>query len=274
MGYYSTNDDYKLYYDTHGDRSDPPIVFLYDLGGKRRFFDRQLKEFARDHYVIRWDYRAHGSADSDFRQLNPEQLAEDLSVLFDDAGLGDNICVAASGLGAGILLAYIRAYGDSRLSRIVLMDETLKYLNIDGWTHGTMEDELEAVYYMREMSFGWEKFVPRLVEQMIGGGTAASDEERKMISDAMLDNRNMRMMALMVGHLVQDLRDVPALVKVPVLVTYGRDGGEARADMAKAMAEHFANSSLADFKGGTMHYYLDAESFNKRLRTFLAEEGV
>lgn len=127
---------------------------------------------------------------------------------------------------------------------------------------------------LAKMSFGWEKFVPGLVEQMIGSENAASDEERKMISDAMLDNRNMRMMALMVGHLVQDLRDVPASVKVPVLVTYGRDGGETRADIAKAMAEQFANSSLADFKGGTMHYYLDAENFNKRLRTFLSEEGV
>ena len=33
--------------------------------------------------------------------------------------------------------------------------------------------------------------------------------------------------------------DVPASVKVPALVTYGRNGGEARADMAKAMAEQW-----------------------------------
>lgn len=270
MGYFSTNDDYKLYYDTHGSSVNPPLVFLYDLGGKRRFFDRQVENFEQDYYVIRWDYRAHGSADMEFRQLNPEQLAEDLAVLFDDAGLGDNITVAASGLGAGVLLAYLRAHGDGRLSRIVLMDETLKYLNIDGWTHGTMKDELEAVYYMREMSFGWERFVPRLVEAMTGTGTGVSDEDRKMFTDAMLDNRNMRMMALMVGHLVQDLRDVPQKVSVPVLVTYGRDGGALRADMAKAMAESFKNSELADFAGGTMHYYLDAENYNRKLKTFLS----
>lgn len=269
MGYYSTNDDYRLYYDTHGDSKNPPLVLLYDLGGKRRFFDRQVEAFSSDYYVIRWDYRAHGSADAEFRQLNPEQLASDLRDLFDDAKLGNSISVAGAGLGAGVILAYLRAYGDSRLSHIVLMDETLKYLNVDGWTHGTMKDELEAVYYMREMSFGWERFVPRLVESMIGNGAEVSGDDRKMITDAMLDNRNMRMMALMVGHLVQDLRDVPATVTKPVLVTYGRDGGAVREDMAKAMAEGFKNGSVADFAGGTMHYYLDAENFNRKLGAFL-----
>ena len=270
MAYFSTDDNYRLYYDEYGDKNSQPMIFLYDLGGKRSFFSRQAEFFKGQYHVFVVDYRGHGAAEKAFRQLNLERLAKDLHCMVELNDLKDMILVG-NGLGAGIILSYIRAYGEENISTLVLMDERLKYICGDTWKYGFLQDELAAVNYAKAMTYDWEKFAPGPLKEMLGEHYEVSETDQKFITDSYLDNRNSIMIALTLGYITQDYRDVAKGLTKPVLCTYGNNESQEKRDAVAEAARLFKNAKLAGFMGGSLHYYLDAAHFNEAVKGFLAE---
>ena len=283
MGYFCTDDNYKLYFDEFGDSEKPAILFLYDLGGKRSFFAKQVEGLKADYHVILWDYRGHGAADHEHRQLNFERLAKDLEILLELLKLSD-VTLAGAGAGGAVILNYVRLYGEKRIARIILMDASLKEIKTADWKYGMITDVREAIDYMKEMTYDWKNFAPKLLRNMFGEETivqllrklsreesAEQEEEKKQITQQFLDNNNNLMMALMVGYITEDNRKTAKEMTVPVLVTYGKAAESSYADKEKAIASYFVNAKCEAFNGGTLHYFQDAKAFNETARSFMKE---
>lgn len=281
MAYFCTDDNYRLYFDEFGEPGKPVIVFLYDLGGKRSFFKKQVEGLKMDYHVITWDYRGHGAADHVHKQMNFERLAKDLENLLEMKQLS-KVTLAGAGAGGTIILNYVKLFGESRVSKIILMDASLKEIRTNDWAYGLLENDREAIDFMKEMTYDWKNFAPRLLRRMFGEEStvnllrkmsreewSVSEEDRKWITEQFLDNNNTLMMALMVGWITEDNRKVAGKITVPVLVTYGRERNPEYVEKEKTIAACFANGQQKEFKGGSLHYYLDAEAFNQAVREFV-----
>lgn len=268
VAFFCTDDDFKLYFDEYGDNSKPAIIFIYDIGCKRSFFKKQTEGLKEDYHVITWDYRAHGMAEHTHKQLNFERLAKDLANLIEHLKLS-SVVLAGSGAGGTIILNYIRLFGEKSVEKMILMDASLKEIQTGDWTQGMFKDDREAVDYMKEMTYDWKNFAPGLLGKMFGEGMTVSDEDKNFITGQFLDNNNTLMMSLMVGYITEDNRKTAQEITVPVLLTYGKDADSKHIEKEQAAAGCFANAQIKTFTGGTLHYYLDAEAFNKAVKEFL-----
>lgn len=267
MGFFSTDDDFKLYFDEYGNKDKPTIIFIYDLGCKRSFFKKQIAELKENYHVITWDYRAHGMADHEHRQLNFERLSKDLDNLIENLNLED-ITLAGSGAGSAIIFNYIRLFGEKRIAKLILMDASVKEIKTNDWNYGILNDEREAIDFMKEMTYDWKNFAPKLLDNMFGRTAAVSDEDRKFITEQFLDNHNTLMMSLMVGYITEDNRETAKNISVPVLFTYGEDAEAQHAEKELAISALIKNAEVKVFRGGSLHYYLDADAFNGAVKEF------
>ena len=281
MAFFCADDNYKLYFDEFGNPEKPAIIFTYDLGGKRSFFHKQAAGLKEDYHVITWDYRGHGAADHEHRQLNFEQLAKDLASLIELLKLS-KVTLAGAGAGGAIILNYVKLFGEEKISKLIFMDGTLKEIQTEDWKYGMLKDDREAIDYMKKMTYDWKNFAPTLLKKMFGEENTVEflrklsreesetdKEERKWITGQFLDNHNTLMMARMVGYITEDNRKTAEKITVPVLLTYGKDADGTYIEKERAVAGCFANVQIKEFNRGTLHYDLDAESFNEAVKEFL-----
>lgn len=281
MAFFCADDNYKLYYEEFGSPEKPAIIFIYDLGGKRSFFHKQAEGLKEDYHVITWDYRGHGAADHKHSQMNFERLAKDLNNLIELLKLSE-VTLAGAGAGGAIIFNYVKLFGEEKLSKIILMDASLKEIQSGDWKYGRLKDDREAIDYMKEMTYDWKNFAPKLLKEMFGEENtvellrklsreenSVNEEEQKWITEQFLDNNNTLMMALMVGYITEDNRKTAEKISVPVLITYGKDAGAVYIEKEKAIAACFAHAQVKEMNRGTLHYFLDAEAFNEAVKEFM-----
>lgn len=281
MAFFCADDNFKLYFEEFGDPGKPAIIFMYDLGGKRSFFHKQAEGLKEAYHVITWDYRGHGAADHEHRQMNFERLAKDLDILMEHLKLS-KVTLAGAGAGGAIILNYVKLFGEEKISKIIFMDSSLKEIRSEDWKYGRLKDDREAIDYMKEMTYDWKNFAPRLLKEMFGEENTvdllrklsreesdADKEERKWITEQFLDNNNTLMMALMVGYITEDNRKTAEKITVPVLLTYGKDRDAGYVEKQRGIAGCFANAQVKEFNRGTLHYCLDGDAFNEAVREFV-----
>ena len=281
MAFFCADDNFKLYFDEFGDPQKPAIIFMYDLGGKRSFFNKQVDGLKDNYHVVTWDYRGHGAADHEHCQLNFERLAKDLANLIGLLKLS-KVTLAGAGAGGAIILNYVKLFGEEKISKIILMDGSLKEIKAEDWKYGRLKDDREAIDYMKEMTYDWKNFARKLLKEMFGEENTVDllrklsreerendKEERKWITEQFLDNNNTLMMALMVGYITEDNRKTAETITVPVLLTYGKDRDTVYIEKERGIAACFSNVRTKELNGGTLHYYLDAKTFNETVKEFV-----
>lgn len=87
----------RIFYETAG--RGPAIVMIHDGLLHRETWDRQFREFARDHRVVRWDRRGYGRSDP---PQAPFSNRQDLLAVFNAAGVESATLMGCS---SGALLA-------------------------------------------------------------------------------------------------------------------------------------------------------------------------
>lgn len=98
-------DGSRVYYETYGDESDPPLVLVHGNGGSISSMRCQIIFFMQEYRVVVADNRTHGkSGGSD--HLTYDQIASDYVAILDDLGLESVYVLGQSDGGIiGLLLA-------------------------------------------------------------------------------------------------------------------------------------------------------------------------
>lgn len=90
----------SLYYQTHGDPADPPVLLLSGLAGVGASWSNQISRFSAHYHVIVPDQRGTGRSSRTDSGHTTEQLAADMADLVEHLGVGPTHVVGASTGGA------------------------------------------------------------------------------------------------------------------------------------------------------------------------------
>jgi pimeloyl-ACP methyl ester carboxylesterase len=80
-------DGCRLYVETHGDRSSPPVVLLEGMGGDVAGWRRNIPRLARETFVVAFDHRGNGRSDAPDEPVTMATFVDDTLAVMDEAGV-------------------------------------------------------------------------------------------------------------------------------------------------------------------------------------------
>lgn len=137
MSYLELRDGVPLFYEIEGDG--PPIVLVPGWTLTTRFWERQVKDLARDHCVVTLDLRGAGQSGKTPDAHSLSSYADDLAELFQHLELGDATLVAYA-MGASVSVHYLVAHGFARIARMVWVDHSPRFYATPDWPYALFGD--------------------------------------------------------------------------------------------------------------------------------------
>ena len=80
-------DGCRLYYETHGDPSQEPLILLEGMGGDIPGWRRNTPHFAAELFVIAYDFRGNGRSDAPDEPMTMRTFVDDTIALLDHLGV-------------------------------------------------------------------------------------------------------------------------------------------------------------------------------------------
>jgi 3-oxoadipate enol-lactonase len=109
-----------LYYATHGDPANVPVVFLHGFPFSHEMWDPQINTVSDSYYIITYDIRGHGASDAGDGQYTIEFFVDDLAALLDHLRIQRAILCGLS-MGGYIALRMFERF-PSRVQGLILCD--------------------------------------------------------------------------------------------------------------------------------------------------------
>lgn len=122
--YFKTSDGITLHYLESG--AGTPLVLIPGWTMPAEIWKPQIDFFSRRFRVVALDPRSQGESQVASSGHNPERRAQDIKELLDVSGK-DKVVLVGWSLGVCEVLTYIKLFGESRLSAIVLVDNSIGY---------------------------------------------------------------------------------------------------------------------------------------------------
>lgn len=137
MAFFKTNDGVSINYEDRG--GDGPVaVLLSGFSGIQAEWVYQIEALQEKGFrVVTMDWRCHGRSQKTSKNLRIGRLATDLRQLVLKLDLQDMTLVGHSMGGAGIF-AYLSLFGEDRVKKVVVIDESPKLLNDPEWSAGLL----------------------------------------------------------------------------------------------------------------------------------------
>ena len=121
----------QLFHRFDGPEDAPVLVLSNSLGTNLGMWDGQVRAFARDWRVLRYDTRGHGASEVTPGPYDIALLAGDLLGLLEDLGLARvNLCGLSIG---GMTATWIAAHAPERVHRLVLCNTSALMGGVDTW---------------------------------------------------------------------------------------------------------------------------------------------
>jgi 3-oxoadipate enol-lactonase len=227
------SDGCPLYVETSGPERAPVIMLCNSLGLTHAMWDPQMKQFTRDHRVVRYDRRGHGRSGVTKGPYSIEMLARDALAIMDALDLKTvNWCGLSMG---GMVGQWLGANAPDRIDRLVLANTHYYYADKDMW-HGRMAAVADK---------GLAAIVDGTMERWF---TADFHEHEPGVIAAMMD---IFLATPVEGYLaccaaVRDLdtRDLLARIKAPTLVVAGRHDKATPVEAGEYIRSHIAGASM------------------------------
>lgn len=125
------SDGCPLYVETSGPEHAPVIMLSNSLGTTLEMWEPQMKAFARDHRVVRYDRRGHGRSGVTKGPYTMEMLGRDALAIMDALELSKvNWCGLSLG---GMVGQWLGANAPERIERLVLANTHCHYPAKDFW---------------------------------------------------------------------------------------------------------------------------------------------
>jgi pimeloyl-ACP methyl ester carboxylesterase len=230
-------------------------VLLHGWTSTHRDWNPFIDAFAPHFRVFRWDARGHGGHPLKGASApTAERMARDLQNLLDHYRLDQAVAVGHS-MGALTLWQYLRDFGDSRLSRLVFIDQSPRLLTGEGWQGGIYgdfgpersaafmaelrQDFAEAV--LRLVAFGHNPQARALYQENAKGIQLARERLRALDPQPLID--------CWASLTAADYRDVLAGIGIPALLVYGGASNFYSAGTAQYVRDSIPNAVLHTYPG-------------------------
>ena len=248
MDHFIADDGEKIHLRISGEG--PPLVLLHGWTSTHRDWNPFIDAFAQHFRVYRWDARGHGGHPLKGTSApTAQRMARDLQNLLDHYQLDQAVAVGHS-MGALTLWQYLRDFGDSRLSRLVFIDQSPRLLTGEGWQGGIYGDfgpersasfmaELRhdfAEAVLRLVAFGHNPRARELYQQNGPGIQLARERLRALDPQPLID--------CWASLTAADYRDVLAGISIPALLVYGGASNFYSAGTARYVRDSIPNAVL------------------------------
>lgn len=143
-----TGEEINIAYSDYG--KGQPVILIHGWPLSREMWEYQLGDLVNGGYrVIKYDRRGFGKSSKPWTGYDYDTLAGDLSQLMEQLDLNDAILVGFS-MGGGEVVRYIGKYGQSRVSRVVLVSSIIPFMlktssNPDGVDEKVFDEMIEGV---------------------------------------------------------------------------------------------------------------------------------
>ena len=222
------------------------------------------------HRAVSLDRRHTGASDFPDAGMRMARQGADIHEFLNGVALDRPILVASS-LGVSATLAMIDVFGTSAIGGLVLVDQTPRMINEDGWDLGMYDLTRDTL----------EEFLPMFgsAEWMTGSRfrrpntIAPSPAVLPLLIESMqTPYPHDQVRALLRDHALQDWRDVLPRIDVPTLVVGGRHSELWPVEHAEYMAAQIPNAELRVFEGsGHAPMWTEPDAFNETVVAFAAE---
>ncbi|WP_345803272.1 alpha/beta hydrolase [Microbacterium sp. AZCO] len=130
------DDGVRLDYTEHGDPAGRPVVLLAGFKAAGTSWTYQVEPLAAAGYrVLVVDLRGHGAAERPGSGVDMARRGADLRDVLEGLDLQGAALVGGS-MGGNTIWSYLSQSGSSRVSAVVIVDQTPQMLNTDDWPHG------------------------------------------------------------------------------------------------------------------------------------------
>ena len=248
---YLTLPDTEIYYESHGDG--PPFLFCSVTGLDHQAWKfHQVREFARDHRVILFDYRGTGKSSKRVQEYSIKMFTDDAAALLDHLQ-AEQAIVCGHSMG-GVVAQLLALDHPRKLKKLILASSGAAHPGAHGIPLAMCRDMVRKGFegYIREHTIetGWTKgFVeknPALIENFL---------QVRMAGIAPLENYLHFVLARQEHDHTDRLREIT----VPTLVLVGDDENHGATDnthwaAAHQLARAIPNTRLVVLNGEGHHY--------------------
>ncbi|MEW2502440.1 MULTISPECIES: alpha/beta hydrolase [unclassified Amycolatopsis] len=244
----------------------PTLLLLPGWGVSTWWFRKQFATLTASFRVVSYDPRGQGESDKTTRGQRTARLAADLAEVVAWTGDEPVHLVAWSG-GGSTALQYVELFGTERLRTLTLVGASPKLLKSEGWDLGFADlDGLLGWVGLVGSDFG--AAAESLLPAFFAAPLAPEDREATLAEMRRCDQAAMALASW--DFIIQDYRDVLALINVPTLVVTGADDVAVPAGNAPYLHEHIAGSRLEIIERAAHCPFLEQpEQFDTVLRKFL-----
>ncbi|MCU1691734.1 MAG: alpha/beta hydrolase fold protein [Frankiales bacterium] len=236
-----------------------PVVFMNGYGAAGALWAHQREALRAGSRVVVLDRRWHGASERPTHGQRMARHGKDVHDVLEALDLRDVLLVGAS-MGASTCLAYLDLFGSVRLRGVVLVDQTPKIVNEDGWElgmHGLTREGLEP--FLAGFPGGLNPFhvvpEPEVLALGVVEPPFSVEQTRPLLRD----------------HAEKDWRDVLPRVDVPLLAVAGRHSPFWPWESSAWMAEAAPLGELAVLDGsGHVPFLEEPEAFTAVLGEFAA----
>ena len=246
MGFFTTDDGVRLYYETAGN-GEKTIVFVHGYTDSCAPFIAMSGELQKKYRVAAFDHRAHGQSETPKDGYTIERLAKDLRNFLDFLGTEKIIAIGYS-MGSQALWSYIRQFGDSRFEKVIFSVMSPRLLTDDNYKLGLNGDfdAAQALGYITMANRSFEEYCLRSIrEDMSEDEKAAIRENARELATTRDPGAMVRLLAAMFEN---DYWDVLPNISVHSLIIAG-ENDIYPIKTHETSAGMIPNSSLCIIKG-------------------------
>lgn len=235
--------------------SGPPLIILHGWTSNHMEWLPYAEQLSEHYTVYLWDARGHGGhAVANAESVTIGAMARDLAMLMARYDLTRSYIVAHS-MGALTLWEYLSRFGENRVDRICIIDQSPKLLTDEDWPHGIygdFDDQRNRRFVKRLR----EDF-PETVLQLAAHGLNA-----RIRSSYERNTRGFRRLRAYLSlldpeplipaweTLVQsDYRELLTQLRAPTLLVFGSESQFYRPSVAQWVNDQLIDSRLALYEG-------------------------
>jgi non-heme chloroperoxidase len=247
-----------------GNPNGPEILFIHGYSQSYLSWSRQTdSDLAREFHIVTYDLRGHGGSDKPLdpsRYRDSKAWGDEVQAVIDAAGLKHPVLVGWSYAGR-VISDYVTTHGAGQLAGINFVDAPIKadptLVGDNLRNQPLMASEDLAINIAATRSF---------IHGCFSKQPSADDFETILAFNMMVPPK---VRAGLTGRPL-DASEVMSKLKIPVLVTHGREDRNAKLGAGEYTASVIPGAKLSIYDGvGHSPFYEDAPRFNAELAAFV-----
>ena len=240
------------------------LLFVPGWSQTAAMFAPLMQDLARDHTTLALDMRGHGRSDKPAHGYRLSRLAADLAEFVDSRRTTDIVLIGHS-MGCAVIWSYLEQFGDSRVSKLVLIDQapvvtawpdwTEPEIRVAGCLH-TPQSLFEAVAALTSPQA--EEATADYIRNQLVTPSCPPETVETMVRENLLFPRA-HAAKLLLELAVHDWRDAIARIRLPTLVV-GAEASIFHPDSQRWIAQHIPDARLCVFsqaEGGSHFMWLE-----------------